>query len=823
MTAGVLMSFVDDVRYAARSLARRPTLLAVTAITLGVGIAANAIMFGIVDQLLLRPPAHVTDPDRVKRIYYRDMEGGSESVGSVTTYPVLPALRAGAPAFSELAAYGFKSEYSLGRGPGARNVPVQLVSGNFFRLLGVRAALGRTFIDDDDRVPDGQPVAIVSHGLWQELGGDASVVGRALLLQGKTFTIVGVAPRGFSGLDRQKIDVWLPISAFGTEALGPGWHNTTNNWWAQIIGRVRDGVAPDVAQQQATASYRRLVREWKQTFRDSTSSVILSSIISTREPTGISRESKVSLWLTGVSAIVLLIACANVANLLVARTIERRREIAVRMALGATLARLARLLLAETALLALLGAGVALGVALAGSRVVQELLLPNVVWSESVVDARVFAFTLGVAVVCMVLAGAAPAVEALGTRVSEGLKASSRQVAGGRGRLRFVLVLAQAALSVVLLVGAGLFVRSLRNVVARDVGIDRDRVFRVTMPLARFGFDSAQVEDIYRRGAERLRAMPGVAGVAVVRLTVPMGGAHANGFSVPGVERPRLELGGPYNSSVTAGFFATIGAPLVRGREFTPAEERTGARVLVVNETLAKAYWPNANPIGQCARYGADSACSEVVGVARSVLQFSLINDDRAMVYAPLQHPGARFAPPSAMLVRVGRNADAIVPSLRRELQALAPTMPFVQVRSYGELVAPQLQPWRLGAMMFAIFGALALGIAAVGLYSVMAYWVSQRTREIGVRMALGAQRSDVVRLVAAQSARAIGAGVIVGGVVSLIGSRWIADMLYETSPRDPIVYGIAAAVLAVAAVVASVVPARRSAAVDPAQAMRAE
>jgi predicted permease len=817
------MAFIDDLRYAARSLARRPALLAVTTMTLSIGIAANAIMFGVVDQLLLRPPAHVTAPDRVKRIYYRDMEAANESVGSVTTYTVLPALRSGAPAFSELAAYGFRSEYSLGRGAGARNVSVQLVSGNFFRLLGMRPVAGRTFTADDDRVPDGQPVAIVSYGLWQELGGGASVVGRPLLLQGKTFTIVGVAPRGFSGIDRQKIDVWLPISAFANEALGPGWHNTTNNWWAQIIGRVRDGVAPEVAQQQATAAYRAVLREWKNSRRDSTSSVVLSSIISTRSPTGISRESRVSLWLTGVSAIVLLIACANVANLLVARTIERRREISVRMALGASRGRLARMLFAEGALLALLGSAAALAVASSASTLVQEILLPNVVWSESVLDARVFAFTLAVAMVCMALAGLAPALQAMSTRVSDGLKASARQVAGGGGRLRFALLLAQAALSVVLLVGAGLFVRSLRNVVSREVGIDRDRVFRVTMPLSRFGFDSAQVEDVYARGVERLRAMPGVTGVAVARLTVPMGSATANGFSVPGIKDPPLELGGPYNSQVTAGFFATIGAPLARGREFTPAEERGAARVLVVSETLARAYWPDRNSIGQCAMYGADSTCSEVIGVVRNVLQFSLINDDRAIAYAPPRHPGSRNARPSAMLVRVSGDPGAIVPSVRRELQALAPTMPFVQVRSYSELVAPQLQPWRLGATMFALFGVIALVIAAVGLYSVMAYWVSQRTQEIGVRMALGAQRADVVRLVASQSTRAVVAGLIVGGVVSLIASRWIAEMLYETSPRDPAVYGTAGLVLALAAVVASIVPAWRSTTVDPAQAIRTE
>ena len=336
------MNISDDLRYAARGLARRPALLTVTTATLSIGIAANAIMFGVVDQLLLRPPARVTQPDGVKRIFYRDNEGAKTNLGQVTTYPVLPALRDNTPGFSDLAAFGYPSNYSLGRGADARSASVQLVSGNFFRLLGVRPALGRAFTDEDDRVPVGQPVAIVSHGFWQELGGSRSIIGRTVLLQGKTFTIVGVAPSGFSGIDRQKIDIWLPIASFGEEALGHGWYNTTNNWWAQIIGRVAHGVAPEVAQQQATVAYRALLREWNQRWRDSTSSIVLAPIIATRGPQGLSRESMISLWLVGVSAIVLLIACANVANLLVARTLERRREIAVRLALGATRGRLGR-------------------------------------------------------------------------------------------------------------------------------------------------------------------------------------------------------------------------------------------------------------------------------------------------------------------------------------------------------------------------------------------------------------------------------------------------------------------------------------------------
>jgi putative ABC transport system permease protein len=433
------------------------------------------------------------------------------------------------------------------------------------------------------------------------------------------------------------------------------------------------------------------------------------------------------------------------------------------------------------------------------------------------------AFTLAVTVLCILLAGLAPALHGLGTRVSEGLKASSRQVAGGRGTLRFTLLSVQAALSVLLLVGAGLFVKSLRNVVTRDVGMDRDRVLQVTMPLRRFGFDTLQVEDIYRRGVERLRAVPGVAGVTVVRRSVPMGSASASSFSVPGMQNVRLAGGGPYESVVSAGFFSTVGTSIIRGRDFTEAEERVPSRVVILNEMLANAYWPGADPLGKCVIVGEDKACSQIIGVSKNVFQFGIVNDDRAIIYVPTNHPGFAGARPSAMLVRVTGDADRLIPMVRRELQALSPTMPFVTVKPYSELVSYQLRHWRLGATMFTLFGVVALVIAAVGLYSVMAYWVSQRTHEIGVRMALGAQRADVVRLVAVQSSRAVIVGLVVGGIAALVASRWIAEMLYETSPRDPVVYAIAALVLALAAAVASIVPARRSTAVDPALAIRTE
>jgi ABC-type lipoprotein release transport system permease subunit len=274
---------------------------------------------------------------------------------------------------------------------------------------------------------------------------------------------------------------------------------------------------------------------------------------------------------------------------------------------------------------------------------------------------------------------------------------------------------------------------------------------------------------------------------------------------------------------VTPGFFETMGARIVAGRDFTPADVRGNARVVIVNDVVAKGYWPNESPIGQCAKFGSDSACSTVVGVVNTMLQFSVVKDDRAIVYAPFTHPGADAPQPGVMVVQVRSSGAAIAASIRREIQALAPTMPFVQVKSYGELLAPQMQPWRLGATMFTLFGVIAVIIAAIGLYSVLAYWVSQRTHEIGVRMALGAQRADVIRLVAAQSSKAVLAGLLIALPIALLGSRWIADLLYETSARDPGGEIGAAVVLALATAVATIVPARRSSAVDPAQAIRSD
>jgi putative ABC transport system permease protein len=821
----IMTSFLEDLRYAARGLARRPALTAVIVAVLTIGIAANAIMFGVVDQLLVRPPAGIANPSEVHRLYFQSTNDGKVGAFPVTTFPSVAALRDHVPDFAGVAGF-FATTATLGRGADAQEIKLNMVSGNYFNLLGVKPAVGRAFLAEEDTPPNGEAVAVVSDAFWRaQLGGRSTVIGTTVVINTKRFTIVGVAPAGFTSLDRERVDVWVPIASVASEVIAEDWYRAPNSWWVQAFARVKTGSSVERATAVATTVYRQEYFSSPDATPDSSVGVVLGSIVGTRTPNGIKAEGRVALWLLGVAFVVLLIACANAANLLIARVLQRRREIAVRLALGVSRGRLMRQLLTESALLATIAACSAIVVSNWGARLVQRILLPNIAWSDSVLDARVLGFTLAATMACIVLAGCAPALQATRTSVSAALHGSARQIAGGRGRLRTALLAAQAALSVLLLVGAGLFVKSLRSVVHRDVGVAVDHVTLVTMNLGRAGFTSAEIDDTFAESARRVRGIPGVASVSVVAVTVPMRKASSVSFVLPaGTPRPKIAGGGPYYGVVDNDFFATMGTRLVAGRLFQDDELHSPSRVMLVNELLAKSYWPGRSPVGECVKLRTDDTCTRVVGVVQNVLLFSMVKDDRAMIYLPPTHP--RFgvgAHPAAILIRTTGNPTDVVSAVRGQLQGMSPRMPYVQVSPFAELLAPQLRPWRLGATMFTLFGALALVIAAVGLYSVMAYWVSQRTHEIGVRMALGAGSMDVVRLVMRQASQPVVVGIVIGGIGAFVASRWVEDLLYETSPHDPVVYAIAGAVLVLSGLLASVAPARRSATVDPAIALRAD
>ena len=825
-----LESFAGDVKYAWRQLARSPVSSAVIVLTLALGIGANAVIFGVVDRLLVRPPAHVVEPERVTRIYYRTrvpdwVGGGGMSTSPVGNFPMITALQREVPSLESVAGVAMGTlSHTLGSGVEAVEVKSSAVTGNYFELLGVRPSLGRFFAPDEGTPEAGSAVVVLSDGFWRRhFGADPGVIGTDIRLDNRPFTVIGVAPKGFTGINLQKVDLWAPVSAVAPSRYGKEWATQPRSFWIAAIGRMKSGATTEAVNAEATLVYRRAVRDDAGGWSDTLGTMMAGPIVAAQGPEEQSAEAKVSVWLAGVSLVVLLVACANVANLLLGRAVRRRREIAVRLAMGVGRGRLVRQLLTETLLLALLGAVAALLLAWWGGYAVRSLLLPEVTWGASPVDTRVLAFTAVVTFATVLLAGLLPAVQASGTDVATALKTGGRDGGGRRSPLRNALLVAQAALSVMLLVGAGLFVKSLGRVHDTDVGIDLSRVLLVQMNLRTAGFEPAEVRRIWREAAERANHLPGVEHTALVGGSIPLQMGSGMSMKIPGRDSlPDLPNGGPYGGFVGADYFRTLGAKITRGRDISETDERVGARVMLVNETVATHYWPGASPVGECVRLGSDSACTEVIGVVQDVMLFRMVDEVRGQVYVPLTHPGMS-RPPGALFVRAGDDPVSTAELIRRELQALSPNMPFVNVASFETLVAPQLQSWRLGATMFAIFGGLALVIAAIGLYSVLAYAVSQRVPEIGVRMALGATRANIVRLFVRGALGLAGAGLLLGLVLSLAAAPWISELLYETSPRDPGVMTIVTVVLLVVAAVASIAPALRAARVDPSVALRSD
>lgn len=823
-----LDALLQDLRYASRQLARAPLFAAGVVLTLALGIGANAIVFGVVDRLLLRPPAHIASPDDVRLIFFRThpaFESSDESTSAFTSYPLLTALRDQVPAFETVAAYTSMTA-TMGQGPDAEPVELSLVTGDYFQALGTRPELGRFFGPAEDAVSGGSPVAVVSHDFWRgRLGGTADVLGREVRVNGRMLTIVGVAPRDFTGAALADVDMWVPMSGHAAAIVGDNWSANSGFSWVRLLARLAPGVTVEQGESQATMATRRSIAGWNEPWHDSLTTVVTGSLIASRAPTGMPAEAKVTLWLFGVSGIVLLVACANVANLLLARATRRRREIAVRLALGVGWARLMRQLLTEIGLLGALSAFVAVSGAHWGGRVLWTLLLPDIARSGGAVDGRVLLFTLGVTLTTVLLAGLLPALQASSPTLTDALRAGARDGTPRRSQLGRGLLVAQTALSVALLVGAGLFVHSLQRMRGLDVGIDLPRVL-----LAQTNMDAAVVGDeqaaeLWREGEQRVVSIPGVERVALLGGSIPTRSAYSMGVRLPGRDSlPRLARGGPYYAVVGADYLGVTGARVVEGRGLTEADESSGERVGVVNEHLASVYWPEDRAVGQCIVMGDDDVCTTIVGVVQNVMLFQMAGDERAMIYLPMNGMGVGRTAPEVLLVRIRDGAPAsTAAAVQRELQRLAPTMSYVNVRSFQELVAPELRPWRLGATMFTLSGVLTLLIAAVGLYSVLAYGVSQRAQEIGVRVALGADRRDVVGLVVREGLGTAVVGVVAGLAIAIAAGPFIQPLLFDTSPKDPLVLGVAALSLLLVALMASLVPAWRAARVDPARALRKE
>ena len=823
-------SLFQDLRYAARSLARTPVLAVAAVLTLGIGIGANSAMFGVVDRLFFRPPALVKDPSRVRAV---DFTVTSRTFGTYTaplgTYPRLVDFQRRAHSFAGVAAYA-GHQFSLGTGEGAQKVDAILVSAQFFTVAGIRPVLGRFFSDSENSAAQAAHVAVISSEFWRrQFGGAASVLGTTLQLGRSLYTIVGIAPPKFGWFEMHVPDVWMPMGAAAPEAL---WgHVLTCDgcfWFGGVVGRLAPNVTVAQAAAEATALYRNYVpAQGKPQDSDSTATARLSSL--NQAMVGEGPTGPLSIWLAAVCGIVLLIACANVANLLLARAVQRRREIALRVALGSSRGRLIRQLFVESALLAVLGGAAAVLVAMWAGPVLRAAIISQANAADAV-DTRMLIFTAAGALVTAVLAGVAPALHAITPDISGALKSGAREGHFQRSFTRTGLLVGQVALTLVLLTGAGLFVATLRHVQGLRLGFDADRLIVASVDLDGMGLKKPAILDMYRRIQNRVAQVPGVTS-ASLSIGTPFQSSWAIGLKVPGRDSlPSVKTGGPYIDAVTPEYFRTMGTAIRQGRSFTDADTWGAEHVAIVNETFAKMVWPGESALGKCLLIGGDEekkqtpACTLVVGVAEDSRRSDVREETNLQYYVPLAQSDSLFSDgPSSLLVRtVGASRDYEA-NVRRAVQATDPSLPFPSVSPMPQLFANRLRPWRLGSSLFSLFGGLGLLLSAIGLYGVLSYMVSQRTSELGIRVALGAARRDLLTMIVSQGLKVTAIGLAIGVVGSLVAGKALNSLLYGVSPHDPVVLTLVTVVLVLVATLASYFPALRATRVDPMVALRHE
>jgi predicted permease len=821
-----LDSLADDIRYALRGLRRRPVLSAAAILTLALGIGANATMFGVVDRLLVREPEHVRDPERVVRFYTvaRSSFGAKAFTTSLGDYAGFAAMRDHGRAFERVAAY-MSREMTLGRGVGARPVNATLVSANFFPLLGVAPALGRFFADDEDR-NGAAPVAVLSASFWgTRFGSDSTILGQPIVVHGTPYTVVGVTPRGFTGVELGVSDVWLPLHVAAPSTFGSGESDLQRigGYWLQFFARLREGATREAASEEATALLRQSRMEGISTGTDLR--IMLGPIIKERGPEA-SDDVRTAKWVAGMSLVVLLIACANVGNMLLARAIERRREIAVRVALGVTRGRLVALVMTEAILLALLGGLGAVMLSLWTTDLLRATLLPDVTWTTPPLDPRIVAVTLAITLATGLVAGIVPALRVSHTDLMTSLKIGERsEGSAGHTVVRRCLLVLQGALCVVLLVGAGLFVRSVDNLRRVNIGLDPDRAIVADVDLESAGYEPANVAAFFDRAAEAVSRLPSVERASIAA-AYPFGSASGSSIEIPGRDSlPRLPSGGPYEYVVSPGFFATLGTRLLRGRDFTASDRAGAPNVIIINETMARTYWPGADPLGACVRLSDGKSCTEVIGIVENLRRFDATREEPSLLfYTPLAQSEGRWAGRGRALVVRARGAAATTArDVRSAIQGVAPNLPFVDVGTFREVIEPQLRPWRLGAALFSTFGGLALLVGAIGLYGVINFGVLQRRAELAIRAAVGARPAAIVRSVIGEGALYMAIAVALGLTTSIALGRLLGSLLFEVSPHDIAVYSGVTVVTMTVAVLASSIPAWRAARVDPAEVLRAE
>jgi predicted permease len=816
-----LDAILSDLRYAARSLRRSPVVALTIVLTLALGIGVNAAMFSLLDIIYLRPPAGVVKPDALRRLWVERRFVSGVQYWPGFDYQAFEAVSAAGNAQAEVFAYSPPSEMTIGRGENAPTLRVVRATGQYFSVLGVQAARGRMF-DVADAAPEASAqVVVISNALWtRQFNRAPDVLGRTLTVGRTPLTIIGVAPPEFRGIDLDAADAWTPLGAFSTpNAAEPWWRNPNVNGFSLVLR-----LKPEVHEAELLHRLMQALRasEVSALRYDTLSVAAFGAINRERGPGKVSGEMQVASRLAWVAMLVLLIAAANVVNLLLARGTNRHREIAVRLALGISRSRLTRLLVCESMLLAVVATGAAIVAARWASMLIQRLLMPDIQWAGATIHWRLMVFALVIALVCGVVTGLIPAWQVSSPSLTDGLRAGGRDTHGRRSGLRTALVVVQAAFSVVLLVGAALFIRSLENVKAHDVGYAVGRLA--------FGTVSYDTRDSVRDAAlhvrlsalgPRVRSIAGVRDVAFTSMRPMWGWASKTYFPESDTARNKPPLG--KWTVVTPNYFETTGTQLLRGRTFA-AGGADGASSVIVNQAMANALWPNEDPIGRCVRFDKPTnPCATVIGVVETVIMGHLDETPDPGFYVSAERAPFSTRGGTTMVVNASADRiDAVTSAMRDLLRAEFPgSIPVTT--TMATVMAPEYRPWELGAKLFTAFGVLALVVATIGVYSSVSYAVAQRTHEFGVRLALGARGPDVIRQVLGENLRTIAIGIAAGGVLTLFAGRLLRSLLYGIEPSDPLSLAAVAIVLVIVALAAAFRPAWRASRCDPVSALRAE
>ena len=822
-------SFTQDIRFGLRSMRKSPGFSLICVFSLALGIGANTTIFTVVNAILLNP-LPVTDISRLVEIDTVDsktMVTQANATKLGMSYANCQDYQRQNQVLSGISCIAFGTLTWSGEAE-PRQVAGQLVNANYFEVLGLTPALGRFFLPDEDTKPGGNNVVIVSHSLWSnKLGSDPNVIGKTLTLNATPYTVIGVAPRGFKGTFTigPAEQVWIPVSMYGQALAGFLKDNFNDRRFLDmlVIGRLKPGVSRGQAEGELKTIASRLEREYPK--ENGGRSVAVSALADAA--VGINQHDQfvvAGALMMGVVGLVLLIACVNLANLLLARGARRQREISIRTAVGASRLRLIRQLLTESVALSLIGGVVGLLLAFVGRRLLWAYRPPFIERTDLdlSLDSHVLLFTFGLALLTGIVFGLAPAIKASKADVVTTLNAGGRSGSATwtRGSLRSILVISEVALALITLVGAGLFIRSMQNAQMIDVGFESKHLFVMAFDLGSLHYDEVHGQQFYRDSIQRATALPMVQAAAVAS-NLPLGGGLGRTVFPEGKDETSGYRGTLTQlNDVSPGYFDTLRIPLKKGRVFNDLDKKDTTRVAVINEAMAHHFWPDQDAIGRRFHFFGETQLLEVVGVVANTVINEIGEDPQPLAYLPLSQD---YAPAATLQVRTSGDPRAAVATVRSQIQSLDRNLAITNVQTIEEVLNQGLWAPRMAAVLLTLFGVLALMLAATGVYGVLSYSVTQQTREIGIRMALGARPAAVVRWVVGQGFRLAAAGLLIGLIAGLVLMRFVASLLFGVSAHDPATFGAVALVLAIVAFLACYVPARRASRVSPLVALRYE